>query len=262
MKKTFLAAAMALLLFACTTQKKETELAKNSDWYSQHLKGNVQTLEETSYSPDSTGVTGAMDSCCISTETYDEKGYTISSSKKDSKGAVTEEMSMSRYDKGQAKDMTMKKDGKHNSGFKIQLDAAGKYVTAQELDSAGNVKFFYTNLDEDANGAVTTGKRFKADSSLDGTFYNVYTDGMQTGNSYTDSSGKEVYKSVSELNDKGLIAKTTDTETGKDSSTTTVKTFTYDSFDEAGNWTQRTTFNETGKATKVVKRSFTYFKKD
>jgi hypothetical protein len=262
MKRSFLAAAMALLLFACNTEKKEAEVAKNSDWYAQHLKGDVQTVEETSYTPDSTGVVGAMDSCCISTETYDDKGYTTITSKKDSKGAVTEEMSMSRYDKGQAKEMSMKKDGKHNSGFKIQLDSAGKYAAAQELDSAGNVKFFYTNLEEDENGGVTTGKRFKADSSLDGTFYNVYTDGLQTGNSYTDSVGKEVYKSVSELNDKGLIAKTTETEVGKDSTKTTVKTFTYDNFDEAGNWTQRTTYNDEGKATKVVKRSLNYFKKD
>ncbi|MEP6846123.1 MAG: hypothetical protein ABI861_08965, partial [Panacibacter sp.] len=69
MKQIFLAAAMALLLFACNTAKKESEVAKNSDWYSQHLKGNVQNVEETSYTPDSTGTVGAMDSCCINTET-------------------------------------------------------------------------------------------------------------------------------------------------------------------------------------------------
>lgn len=64
------------------------------------------------------------------------------------------------------------------------------------------------------------------------------------------------------MNDKSLISKTTETETGRDSTTTTVKTFIYDTFDEAGNWTQRTTNNDKGKVTKVVKRSFIYFKKD
>lgn len=262
MKQTFLAAAVALLLFACNTAKKETEVAKNSDWHSQHLKGDVQTVEETSYTPDSTGTVGAMDSCCISTETYDDKGYTISTSKKDSKGTITEDVSLSHFDGGQTKEVKTMKAGKPFSSFMIQIDSAGKYSGAQELDSAGNVKFFYTDLEEDANGGVTTGTRHKADSSYMGTFYNVYTDGMQTGNSFNDSTGKEVYKSVSEMNDKGLISKTTETDTEKDSTTTTVKTFTYDTFDEAGNWTQRTTYNDKGKVTKVVKRNITYFKKD
>lgn len=262
MKQTFQAAAMALLLFACNTTEKVAEVAKNSDWYSQHLKGNVQTVEETTYTADSLGAIGEMDSCCISTEKYDDKGYTTSTSKKDSKGAVTEEMTMTHFDKGQAKEMKMMKDGNPFSAFMIQIDSAGKYSGAQELDSAGNVKFFYTDLEEDANGGVTTGIRHKADSSYMGTFYNVYTDGMQTGNSFKDSTGKEVYKSVSEMNDKGLISKTTEKDTEKDSTTTTVKTFNYDTFDEAGNWTQRTTYNDKGKVTIVVKRNITYFKKD
>jgi outer membrane biogenesis lipoprotein LolB len=63
MKRSFLAAAAALLLFACNTEKKEAEVAKNSDWYAQHLKGNVQTVEETIFTADSLGTIGEMDSC-------------------------------------------------------------------------------------------------------------------------------------------------------------------------------------------------------
>jgi inorganic pyrophosphatase len=48
----------------------------------------------------------------------------------------------------------------------------------------------------------------------------------------------------------------------KDSTTTKTTTFKYDSYDEQGNWTQRTTFDDKGKATKVIKRTHTYYKKD
>jgi hypothetical protein len=37
------------------------------------------------------------------------------------------------------------------------------------------------------------------------------------------------------------------------------KTYKYDHYDEKGNWTQRTAYDDKGKPTKVVKRSFTYY---
>ena len=86
--------------------------------------------------------------------------------------------------------------------------------------------------------------------------------GMQVAGRYKDSTGKEVYNSKSELNDKGDISKTTEMNVTKDSTTNTVTTFKYDSYDEKGNWTQRTSYDGKGKATKVVKRSYTYYKKD
>jgi len=46
----------------------------------------------------------------------------------------------------------------------------------------------------------------------------------------------------------------------KDSTKTEVVTYKYDATDDKGNWTQRTTYNDKGKATKMVKRTITYFK--
>jgi hypothetical protein len=90
MKKLLLLMATGMIMFSCNDSAKETTtVAKNSDWTTQNLKGMVKSLEETSYTPDSTGKIGEMDSCCISTDQFDEKGYITSSSKKDSKGKVT-----------------------------------------------------------------------------------------------------------------------------------------------------------------------------
>ncbi len=88
---------MGSCLVSCNTATKKVEVAKNSDWTAQNLKGMVQTMETTNYTPDSTGKIGAMDSCCISVESYDENGYVSASSKKDSKGTVTENTTMAHY---------------------------------------------------------------------------------------------------------------------------------------------------------------------
>jgi len=262
MKKLLLLMLTGMVIVSCKNSTKETTVIKNNDWTSQNLKGMVKSTEQTTYTPDSTGKTGEMDSCCIVTEEYDEKGYTTSSTRKDSKGNAGETTNFTRYDKGQMKSVSNSKAGKTTGGMEIEIDKDGKYSGARELDSAGKLLFYYTGITEDEYGAVTSGTRHKADSSVVGTFKNEYVKGIQVGNSYTDSSGKLVYSSKSELNDKGDIAKTTETNVSKDSTTTTVTTYKYDSMDEQGNWTQRTSYNDKGKATKVTKRTITYYKKD
>ncbi len=262
MKSLFATLFIGTFLFSCDSATKEVAVAKNSDWTAQNLKGMVQSVESTSYTPDSTGKTDAMDSCCITTDEFDINGYAIGNSKKDSKGTVTETTSMMHYPEGQMKSIATTKNGKPFNGFEIQLDKDGKYSGGYETDSSGKKTFFYTGLKEDEYGAVTTGTRHKADSSIDGVFENEYVKGTQVAGRIRDSSGKEVYNSKSELNDKGDVVKTTEMNVGKDSTTNTVTTFTYDSYDPQGNWTQKTTYNEKGKATKVVKRTITYHKKE
>lgn len=262
MKKLLLLLLTGMILVSCKDSKKETDVIKNNDWTSQNLKGMVKSTEQSTYTPDSTGKTGEMDSCCIVTEEYDDKGYTTSSTRKDSKGNAGETTTMTRYEKGQVKTVTYSKSGKTTGGMEIDIDKEGKYSGARELDSAGKLLYYYTDITEDEYGQVTSGTRHKADSSVFGRFKNEFVKGIQVGNSYTDSTGKVTYSSKSELNDKGDVVKTTETNAGKDSTTTTVTTYTYDSMDEQGNWTQRTSYNDKGKAIKVTKRTITYYKKD
>lgn len=262
MKKLLFALTIGSFLFSCSNEKKETEVAKNSDWVGQNLKGKVQTQEQTSYTPDTTGKIGEMDSCCVITQQFDENGYAISSHSKDSKGNLKEETTISHYDSGQAKDIVTMKDGKKSSSFSIQIDENGKYSGAQAYDSTGKLTSFYTDLKEDDYGQVTAGTEHKPDSSIKSSFISEYTKGIQTGGSGKDSSGKTTYTYKNELNDKGDVVKYTDTDNGKDSTTTKVTTFKYDSYDDEGNWTQRTSYDDKGKATKVLKRTYTYYKKD
>ena len=262
MKKILLALAIGAFLFSCSNKKTETEVAKNSDWTNEHLKGKVQSYEETSYTPDSTGKIGAMDSCCVETRNYDEKGYSSTSQSKDSKGTLTSETTISHYDGGQVKEFVSMEKGKKASSFSIDIDKDGKYSGARAYDSTGKLTSFYTDLKEDDYGAVTTGIEHKPDSSVKSSFTAEYDKGLQISSTGKDSSGKVTFSYKAELNDKGDIAKSTATNVGKDSTTTKVTTYKYDSYDDAGNWTQRTAYDDKGKATKVVKRTYTYYKKD
>jgi hypothetical protein len=48
--------------------------------------------------------------------------------------------------------------------------------------------------------------------------------------------------------------------TTKDSTTNKITKYRYDSYDDKGNWTQRTETDENGKPVKIVKRTITYYK--
>lgn len=62
-----------------------------------------------------------------------------------------------------------------------------------------------------------------------------------------------------EVNEMGWLSKVVDICVNEGGDTTTiVETYTYDSFGDVGNWTQRTEYNDE-KPVKVLKRSYTYY---
>jgi len=62
------------------------------------------------------------------------------------------------------------------------------------------------------------------------------------------------------LNDKSDPIEETTTTLEKGSTKTEKLTYKYDTYDDKGNWVQRTTYNEKGKPSKIVKRTITYYK--
>ena len=264
MQKLLLAFVTVALLFACNESPKEpVAVAKNSSWATSHLKGMVKTMEETSYKPDSTGKIGEMDSCCIEINVYNDKGYVETNTEKDSKGTTTEETVYERNEDDKFKSATTTVNGKQVWSRVTTYDADGKTMDAKDTDSTGQVTYFYSEVTENEIGQALSGKMFTGDSTYMGTWSFKYTDGLRTGRSWVDSTGLELYDYTGELNDKGFLAKMTGKVlAGKDSTTTTVETYTYDSYDEMGNWTQRTEYDGDGKATKVEKRTYAYFKKE
>jgi hypothetical protein len=168
---------------------------------------------------------------------------------------------MVHYDMGQMKEMVTMADGKKKSSITIQIDKDGKYSSAQSFDSTGKMDNYYSDLQENEYGAITSGKVFGPDSVLKYSFTNIFDKGIYLGGR-TDSAGKMMYENKLKQNEKGDIIEMHSTNVTKDSTIHKTETYTYDQYDEQGNWTQRTLKDEKGKAVKIEKRVISYYKKD
>jgi len=167
---------------------------------------------------------------------------------------------VTRYDNGKWKGQTTTKEGKTTNSFETTVDDNGKYNGGNEYDSAGKLVHYYTGLSENEQGQVLSWKQWDKDSVFRMEGAATYDKFLQTGFVMKDSVGKVKSSSASKYNEKGEQVEVSNTNVTKDSTTTKVTRYTYDTHDDAGNWTQRTTWDDKGKATKIVKRTYTYRK--
>jgi hypothetical protein len=263
--KQILIMAAGLLMFSACKDKKDKEADQKtmySDQVAENLKGDISVIEESPYKTDSTGKAGDMDSCCISVAEYDVNGNNIKWSSKDSKGTVKEESVVARYDNGKWKGQTSSKDGKPVSSFETTVDENGKYNGGHEYDSVGKLVYYYTDVTQNDQHQVLSWKQWDKDSVFRMEGAAVYDKYLQTSFELKDSVGKLKSSSASKYNDKGEQTEVSNTNVTKDSTTTTVTKYTYDAYDETGNWTQRTTWDDKGMATKITKRVYTYRPKE
>jgi hypothetical protein len=262
MKKFSILPALFLVFTACNNSGEEPTAKKEmySDLVAEGLKGDISSYEEAPYKTDSTGKAGEMDSCCISVYDYDENGNNIKWTSKDSKGTVKEGSTVNRYENGMWKGGTNTKDGKTVNSMETTMDDKGNYTGGNAYDSAGKLEFYYTGLSQNEQGQVLSWKQWDKDSVFRQEGTATYDKYLQTGFTLKDSVGKVKNSSTSKYNDKGEQTERTNTNVIKDSSITTVTKFTYEAHDDMGNWTQRTEWNDKGKATKIVKRTYTYRK--
>ncbi len=132
---------------------------------------------------------------------------------------------------------------------------------AQTFDSAGKPDIYYTTLGQNEFGQVSAWKEYDKDSVFRQEGEAKFEKNLQVMFTIKDSVGKTKQTYASKYNDKGETTENTNTTITKDSTTTKVTKFTYETHDDMGNWTQRTTWNDKGKATAIVKRTYAYRKK-
>lgn len=263
MKKFSILPALFLVFTACNNSGEEPTAKKEmySDLVAEGLKGDISSIEEAPYKTDSTGKTGEMDSCCISVSDYDENGNNVKWTSKDSKGTVKESGVITRYENGRWKGQTNTKDGKTTS-FETTVDDKGDYNGGHAYDTSGKLEFYYTGLSVNEHGQVLSWKQWDKDSVFRMEGAATYDKYNQTSSTLKDSVGKVKNSNTTKYNDKGEQAEVSNTNVGKDSTTTTVTKYTYETHDDMGNWTQRTTWNDKGKPTKIVKRTYSYRKEE
>jgi len=259
MKQILLFLSSISLLIACnnSTEIKSASLAKNSDITQQNLKEQVKQYEEISYTVDSTGA-GKKDSL-MNINGFDEKGYQAKSFTKDSSGKIHTEQTVTHGENGVFKEMITMSDGKQTFKLVTEYDKDGKYTGGKSYDSTGKQDSYYTDLATNEYGIVYAGKQHFMDGRIKSTWDNKFNGPIYVSGTSTDSTGKMSYTRSVKVNDKGDPIEEIATTREKDSTKTEKMTYKYDSYDDKGNWTQRTTYNEKGKPSKIIKRTFTYY---
>ena len=262
MRKISILFSVIFILAACSDEKSgSASKMVMSDITGENLKGDISSYSDTPYKTDSTGKIGDMDSCCVTTPEYDENGNAVKNTSKDSKGVLTSETVITRYPSGLFKSVTTTEKGKTTSSFDTKLDENGKYNWAQALDSNGKLDVYYTDITQNEEGLVSGWKQHDKDSVFRQSGESKFDKNLQTSFTMKDSTGKVKSSSAFKYNDKGEQVEVSNTNITKDSTTTTVTKYTYETHDDMGNWTQRTTWDDKGKATAITKRSYTYRKK-
>ena len=261
MKKFFIFLA-GLFLLACSSNEKAESKVKYSDLANDNLKGDIQAIEETPYKADSTGKMGEMDSCCITVSQFDENGNSVKYTSKDSKGTVKNESIYSRHESGLwTGSEDTKEGGKPTGSMKVTVDDKGQYALAQTFDSTGKPDVYYKDITQNEFGQVASWKEYDKDSFFRQEGTAKFDKNLQVSFVIKDSVGKEKQTYASKYNDKGEQTENSTTTITKDTTTTKVTKYTYETHDDMGNWTQRTTWDDKGKATAVTKRTYTYRKK-
>jgi len=259
MKSFLLFVSSACLLLACNNSAKveSASMAKNSDIVQQNLKGKVKEFEEVSYTIDSTGA--SKQDSLISINQFDEKGYQPKYITKDSTGKIHTDQTATHDENGMFTEIVTMTNGKQT--FRLTTEFKdGKYTGGKSYDSTGKQDSYYTDLSTNEYGIVYAGKQHFMDGRIKSTWDNKFDGPIYVGGTSTDSTGKVSYSGSVKVDDKGNAIEEVSTTREKDSTKTEKMTYKYDSFDDTGNWTQRTTFNEKGKPSKIIKRTFTYYK--
>ena len=256
MKKLSLLLIASVIGFSCSESKQA--LPKNTDLLGDNLLGKVEQTTETTYKTDSMGKMGAQDSCCVVSTKYDEKGYSSGYTSNTKAGTDNGETVFSHDDKGLFTGQKTTKNGKPIGSLSVQIEN-GKYAGAQSFDSTNKMDFYFIDITTNDYDRLTGYKQYKADSIFKMSMTNTYDKQYLKGQSAKDSAGKETYSSTLKLDDKNNLIEITTKEVTRDSTITKTTKYRYDSFDDKGNWTQRTEMDENGKPVKIVKRTVTYY---
>ncbi len=258
MKKILFLSMVTLFALSCNQKKEETP--KNADVLADNLKGKVEQTRETDYKTDSTGKVGEQDSCCVVGAKYNEQGYILEYTSDNKAGTEKEKEVFTHDQNGVMKDLKNTKNDKPVGTIIIAADKDGKYTGATESDSADKMSFYYTDIKQNDYGQLTSLKKYNKDSSLNSTMTSIFDKQIFKSTEVKDSLGKLSYSSAVKLDDKNnVVEKSTRTVT-KDSTTDKVTRYKYNSFDDKGNWTERTEMDESGKPLKITKREITYYK--
>src|SRR3954468_10710050 len=143
--KTIFPFLIIIALLSCKNNNQQQQ-AKNTDLIQQNLKGQVKQTIDTPFKVDSSGKTGAQDSCCVETQELNDSGYVTKYYTKDIKGNTKMDQTFIHNPNGSLKEFTTMNDGKPSNHIVIAIDENGNYKAAESYDSTGKQDGYYTGF--------------------------------------------------------------------------------------------------------------------
>lgn len=240
-------------LIACNNN----QIRKNTGLVQQNLKGKVQTVTEITTNIDSAG--NVKSDSTIKISDFNIDGYITTTTSKDANGNIIETQTIVLNADGTMSETKKSKDGKQISRFKVEVDNNGNYIGGKNYDSTNTQDSYVTDLKTNEYGLVYSGKEYTMNGKIKNSWDIKYDGPNYIGYTAIDSLGKTSQGSAN-LNEKGDIIKENYTFYEKDSAITKNYTYKYDTYDNKGNWTQRSAYDEKEKKSIIVKRVFAYYK--
>jgi hypothetical protein len=225
---------------------------------SEGLVGNIKTLEETPFKSDENGNAQEMEECCKRLIEVNKDGHVVKVTEKNSDGSIDMVSVYALNASGKSFLTTITEDDKTRTRER-KFDANGHAILGTWRDHNGNITDFHTVDLRNEFGQALSGRSYHANGEYMGRWSRQRVDKVRLGESWTNSSGVKVFSHIGEANEKGWLSKLTDVHIDEEGNKTTeIETFTYDKFDDVGNWTQRTKVRG-GIAVEVMKRQYTYY---
>ncbi len=248
------------VVFSCTEKKNSASL--HNDLFFDNLVGEVTIVVETPYKIDSNGLTGEINSCCITITEYDNKGYRSKQINKDINGNEKNgQIYLSRYKNGKPKEIRFTENGKITSILSATIDKMGKYGDTRIYDSLGKLEFYYSGIEVNEYGKIILMKKITLDRILQQTIVNNYNKQIWIGGYIKEKNGNVVLSTTIRLNEKMDPIETIQTMMMDSATNTTTTRYSYKLYDDYGNWIEGNEIDEKGNKLKILKRNISYINK-
>ena len=237
---------------------EKTPLQRYSTLKADNLKGQILSIEQTRHTPNPLNNELRQDSCCVFKMEYDEAGNLLKRASFTTQGILNDMVSCTYHPNGLLKEQTFSnKDNKITYRELFDIDANGNYVGGKMYNEAGELHRNVKVEGQNAFGQWTKVILYTASGALYRTETYTYDGNKPISTLWTDQDGKVIRDDQTRYDQNGepTYTKMINTRFPMANGETFQRTDTYDQY---GNWTQRSILDTTGKVSRVIKRQYTY----
>lgn len=256
MKLTFFLFAV-LFTVRCSSDSAQSKVIY-SDLRRENIKGDISQMKITQYTCDSTGKQREMQDCCATVMEYNEDGNLLKQTSTNKEGNVTEVETTTMHENGLRTSVTTTRNGTRVRYMVFTVNEAGVYGSGKVLDSTDKVQMYYENLVINEYGQPVSFTLYGKDSSIVMKETAKYNGNLLISYVQTDKNGKQIASYEHKYNDKGESIEETTVETTDEGEQKKIRRHTYNRYDEKGNWTKMTEWDDKGKAVSILAREFVY----